>query len=778
LEKKIEDQLKKMTLEEKLRLTTGDGMWRTMSFPALEIPSITMSDGTNGIRFQKEEGAVENTGFIDGSEGFDSEEALQKTYKATCFPSGSTISCSWDRNLLKDIAHAIASECHEIGISLLLGPGVNIRRHPLTARNFEYYSEDPCLSGEMGAAMVSGLKEKGIGSCPKHFVCHNSDDFRTRVDAIVDQRALREIYLASFERVVTKSRPASVMTAYNSINGVYASENAELLNGVLKREWGFEGAVITDWGGVCHPEKAAVSGLDLHMPESMSTYRELQKAYAAGTLPMDSLDERVRRILKMVYSLSAENGSGKKSFDFKAHHSIAQTASLKSSVLLKNKDASLPLGENSGSICVLGALAEYPLYQGTGCAIINAVQVDSPLEEIRKAAGGEVGYAPGYPLTGTEADQGLIDDALAALEKADTAVVFLGCYLPEESDLYNRKNIRIEASHLALLTALQDSGKRIIAVLNSGDSVEMPWIDSVDALMYTGFGGEGCGKSLADLLFGKTSPSGKLSMTIPRQLKDNPAATSVPGDRFRQYYGESLFVGYRYYDYKEIDPLFPFGFGLSYTDFSYDRISLSAKKLNLPAEELTVNVQISNCGKKEGDEVIQLYVNQKNPSLPRPPRELKDFARITLKPGETGTVEFTLSFRDFAYYDPISECWKADQDEFVILAGSSSRDIRLSESVQVSSRMQRTYHITPETGFTEVFSHPEAETLLFDFLLKQDLIAEEDSRDEVKTKLTGTFWGMFSFFDMNSRGAISYGMVHELAREMNLAVYLATRKAD
>ncbi len=773
---KIEELLQKMTLEEKLHLTTGDGLWRTMAYPQFGIPSITMSDGTNGLRFQKEQDAGESAGFIDGSAGFDSEEALQKTHKATCFPSGSTISCSWDRGLLKETAYAIADQCRALGISLLLGPGVNIRRHPLTARNFEYYSEDPCLSGEMGAAMVTGLWKKEIGSCPKHFVCHNSDDYRTRVDCVIDERALREIYLASFERVVRKGRPVAIMTAYNKINGVFASENSHLLKDVLKEEWKFDGAVISDWGGVSHPKAMALGGLDLHMPESLSTYKELLEAYRKAELPLESLNDRVRRLLSIAFDLDSDRAGHSAKPDFASHHELARQASLKSSVLLKNEGKTLPIQDQYKTICVLGTLAKTPLYQGTGCAIINAFSVDSPLEEIEALAGNRItiSYAPGYTHSAVP-DTALIEEAVEMAKTADAVIIFLGCYLPAESDTYNRKDISVEASHLAVLEAIKHCGKKIIAILNSGDVVEMPWIGHVDALLYTGFGGEGYGKALAKLLFGETSPSGKLPVTIPNTLREHPAMTTVPGDKYHQHYGESVFVGYRYYDYKDISPLFPFGFGLSYTEFRYENLRLSKQTLDSSKGSLTVGLSVTNCGTCPGDEIVQLYVAQKNPALQRPPRELKDFARLSLNPGESKELEFSLSFRDFAYFDPFTGSWKVDSDDFEIQIGASSRDIRACQTLRVKGASHFIYRYTTESGFTEVFAHPEAERVLFEFLLKEGLISEDESRTEIRSKLIHSFWGLYAYFDMNSRGTVSFDKVQDLVDEMNRAIQEGNR---
>ncbi len=762
----IKTLVQAMSWEEKLRLTTGLGLWRTAAFPHLGIPSIIMSDGTNGIRFQIESGGESSSGFIDGSEGFDTAEALAKTHKATCFPSGSTISCSWDTDLIRQTGQAIADECHTLGISLLLGPGVNIRRHPFTGRNFEYYSEDPCLSGDLGAAVVSGLASKGIGACPKHFVCHTSDDFRTRVDARIDERALREIYLSSFERVVRKGRPKAVMTAYNKVNGEYASENHHILRDILKGEWGFEGMTISDWGGVPHPLKAHDGGLDLHMPESHASLNRLRQAYERGELSLEALDERVERILSVVFSLQGQQPR-QAAADFTRNHELAREAAIRSLVLLKNEGSVLPLKPGT-KVCVVGTLAVDPLYQGTGCAIINAAAVDSPLGELQSAAGDDfsIDYLPGYNAD-LSRNPTYLAEAVERIQEADTVIIFAGCRLPEESDTYNRTDLSIEPAHSELIEELSGRGTPVVVVLASGDAVVMPWIDHVQGLLYTGFAGEGLGWALADILLGMRSPSGKLSATFPARVEDTPVYGCFPGNRFQQDYGESVFVGYRYYDYRGTEPQFPFGFGLSYTNFEYSHMVLTPIASGTTDVVYQIRADIRNTGNSTGDEIVQLYVGQVGPEVARPVRELKGFTRVSLEPGETESVEFQLEYRDFAYYDELLGSWDAPSGTYTISLASSSRDIRLTAEIAWINPVEKYPLLTTESGFTEIFRVSGADDLVFSFLLDHGLIGADEDRSLVKASLLKTFWGIYSYIDMNTDGSVSYEDVEDLVRSLN-----------
>ncbi|MBT2290164.1 glycoside hydrolase family 3 C-terminal domain-containing protein [Paenibacillus albidus] len=761
----------RMTLHEKVMLCTGENSWRTQAFEPLDIPSILMSDGSSGVRFQKDSDVTIPQSFYESISGrFDSEEAISHTHEATCFPSASTVACSWDTDLLQKIGEALGEECRHLGINLLLGPGMNIRRHPLTARNFEYYSEDPYLTGEMASALVMGVQSKGIGTSLKHFACHNSDTRRTRVNAIVDERALREIYLAAFERVIRKAKPTTVMSAYNKINGASASEDPFLLNQILREEWGFEGAVISDWGAVKNVVEATKAGLDLQMPLSLSSSLYLENAVKNGELPEEMLDRRVTRILELVFKLT-ESVVPTMEVDFARHHQLAQYAAESSIVLLKNERQLLPLTRDKvRKIAVIGRLATEPLYQGTGCAVVNAQQVDIPLDCLRNLCEGkiEVVYAPGYDMDGVAIPE-LLREAAQLAEEADAILVFAGANLPQESDDYNRKHMNIEPGHRQLIEEVCALNHDSVLILANGESLAMPWVDRAAAVLETWFGGEGMGEALAKIVLGHVNPSGKLPATIPIKLSHTPAYLTFQGNQPDMYYNEGIYAGYRYYDKKEIAPRFPFGHGLSYTRFTYSNLKLSTNTLTLPGN-LKVFVDITNSGERYGKEIVQLYLSQPISRLPRPPKELKGFTKVGLNPGETRTVEFILEERDFSYYNPEFGEWVADSAEFIVRIGASSRKIRLSATVKVDNPRKYYSVIRTDSGFTELFENEAAKEIFYRFMVENGLIEENQVNEELDQLLLWSFWGLQSFMDMNSKGIITYEKMNEVVAKMNAAL--------
>ncbi|MFC5468152.1 glycoside hydrolase family 3 C-terminal domain-containing protein [Cohnella suwonensis] len=764
----LDKLVSRMSLHDKVMLCTGDGLWRTKSLEDLGIPSILMSDGSSGVRFQKGSDVHREASFYESISGsFDSEEALAMTHEATCFPSASTVSCSWNPELIFEIGQAIANECRRLGIHLLLGPGMNIRRHPLTARNFEYYSEDPYLTGELAAAMVNGVQANGVGTSPKHFACHNSDTKRTRVNVTVEERALREIYLAGFERVVRKAKPTTIMSAYNKINGVQTSEDPLLLNQILREEWGFDGVVVSDWGAIKDIVAATRAGLDLQMPLSLSSSAYLEEAVLNGELDEELLNLRVKHILQLVGRLT-ERFSPLPEVDYARHHRLAREAAEESIVLLKNEDGLLPL--SSGKIkklAVVGRLAAEPLYQGTGCAIVNAREVDIPLDHIRSLCQGQIEllYASGYSSHG-DADPSLLSEATAIAREADAVLVFAGAYLPEESDDYNRTDMNIEPGHERLIEAVCAANPNAVLILANGESVAMPWADRAKAVVETWFGGEGMGEALAKILFGAVNPSGKLSVTIPEKLSDTPAFLSFPGNQTELHYSEGIYVGYRYYDKKQIAPRYPFGYGLSYTQFEYGNLVLSHTELNLPGV-LKVSVDVTNAGPVYGKEIVQLYLAQPQSKLPRPPQELKGFAKVALLPGETRTVTLELKERDFALYNPEFGKWVAETSAYAIRIGASSRDIRLTADVRVVNPASYVSKVRTDSGFTELFESEAAKQTFYQFLVENGLITPDMVDDKLDEALKKAFWGIQSYMDMNSAGVITYEKMEEVVQRIN-----------
>lgn len=757
-----------MTLEEKLLLCTGDGSWHTREFPHHGIPSILMSDGTNGVRIQRQQHDVggHDLAYATLNNSFDSAEALANTYESTSFPSGSTIACSWDPRLLSEVAHAIAIECRALGINLLLGPGINIRRHPLTARNFEYYSEDPLLTGVLGTAMVTGLREHGVGATIKHFACHNSDTYRTRVDSIADERTLHEVYLAAFEYIVKQGNPAAVMSSYNKINGVHSSGNKWLLKTILRDSWGFSGIVVSDWGGVPDPFGEAGAGLDLQMPESQAMRSVLKEAVLDGRLDESQIDTRVANILSVVFALK-EIQQTAVPVDVVEAHETARRAAAESIVLLRNEKKILPLRKDL-RIALIGELAEEPLFQGTGCAIVNPRMMDQPLQCIRSRTD-EFTYAKGYSHSDSNDPRTLLKKARSVAETADVAIVFVGSDLPRESDSYNRKAMNIEHTHEAVLKSVLGTGTPTIVVIQSGDIVEMPWIESVEAVLMAGFGGEGVGEAIARVLFGEVNPGAKLPVTIPRSLKDTPAYTTFPGDGFNMVMGEGVFVGYKYYEYKGIEPLFPFGFGLSYTTFDITGLTLIDRVVEMP-QSVRFEVTIQNTGTLPGQEVVQVYVAPPKGKVARPVRELRAFEKVMLAPRASTTLSFELQYRDFAYYDTSRKDWIVEDGEYSIEVGTSSRDIALRSMVEISEGISSPIILHPGSGFTEIFDSPISGRILMEFLVSHQLIKPEDATDEFEEALKHTFWGIYSYLDMNTNGKITYQMVKELVESMNLAL--------
>ena len=662
--------IKQLTLEEKASLLSGRDFWTTKPIEWLGIPSVMMTDGPHGLRKQRAD--ADHLGLFD-------------SVPATCFPTAAALASSWDRDLIREVGEALGEECQAEDVAILLGPGANIKRSPLCGRNFEYFSEDPYLSSEMAAHHIRGVQSKGVGTSLKHYAVNNQEHRRMSVDAVVDERALREIYLASFEGAVKQAQPWTVMCSYNKVNGTYASEHPELLTSILKDEWGHEGFVVSDWGAVNDRVAGVMAGLELEMPGNGGMNdRKVVEAVRNGTLPEEVLDAAVERLLTIILRAADSRRPGA-AYDADAHHRLARRAAGESMVLLRNEDGVLPL-KKSGRIAVIGELAVKPRFQGGGSSHVKPTRLDNPLEEIRRSAGSaaEVVYAQGYELAKDADDDRLVEEALQAAAAADVAVIFAG--LPEswESEGFDRTHLRMPDNQRSLIEAVAGVQERVVVVLANGAPVEMPWLDSAKAVLEAYLGGQAMGGAVADVLFGDVNPSGKLAETFPHKLSDNPSHPFFPGEGDRAEYREGLFVGYRYYDAKEIEPLFPFGHGLSYTTFAYERIEIDRERMS-DGETAEVRVTIANTGQRAGKEIVQLYVRDRESSVIRPPKELKGFAKVELQPGERKTVTFKLDKRAFAYYEPQIKDWRVESGEFDILVGASSRDIRLQAALHVES---------------------------------------------------------------------------------------------
>lgn len=680
----VKKLVNELTLEEKASLCSGADFWHTKAIDRLNIPAAMVSDGPHGIR--KQESLADHMG-------------VAESIKAIGFPTASAMACSFDRDLLHKVGDALGEECVAEDLAVLLGPGINMKRSPICGRNFEYYSEDPVVAGELGAAFVNGVQEHGVGTSLKHFAANNQEWRRMSISAEIDERTLREIYLAAFETVVKKAQPWTIMCSYNRINGVYSCENDWLLNKVLRDEWGFEGLVMTDWGAMDERVPSLKAGLDLEMPDCHGeTDKLIVKAVQSGELEESVLDTAVERILTMVdkYLTARKDidpasmvhplpSSVERGYDVAAHHALARTTAEQSAVLLKNEDI-LPLQKDK-KIAFIGEFAKVPRIQGGGSSHINNTSVESALD----AAGDSVSYAQGFHIDKETTDETLLQEAITLAKESDVAVIFAGLPDSFESEGFDRTHLNMPANQNELIARISEVQPNVVVVLHSGSPIAMPWLDKVAGVLQMYLAGQASGGAAVNLLFGDATPCGKLAETFPLHLEDNPSYLNFPGNREKVCYQEGVFIGYRYYDKKKMDVLFPFGYGLSYTDFTYSNMKVTVNGKNAAdvdvikeTDEIVVSADITNTGNCDGAEIVQLYI--KNPVVYeiRPEKELRDFAKVFLKAGETKTVTFTLNARSFSYYETRIHDWYAESGDYEILLASSSRDIRLQDTVSIT----------------------------------------------------------------------------------------------
>lgn len=696
---KIKDLIAKMTLEEKAAMCSGADFWHTESCERLEIPASMVSDGPHGLR--KQDDKADHLG-------------VNESIKAVCFPAGCGTAASFNRDLLYHMGETLGNECQAEGVSVILGPAVNIKRSPLCGRNFEYYSEDPLVASEIAGALIRGVQSKHVGTSLKHFLANNQETRRMSVNEIIDERTLNEIYLAAFEGAVKKAKPWTVMCSYNRINGTYAAAHHKYLTETLRDKWGFDGYVMSDWGAVNDRVEDLKAGLDLEMPSSMGVNDKLiVEAVQNGTLEEKVLDTAVERILNIVYRY-AENRDTKAVFDLDHDHEAAKKVAEETIVLLKNENV-LPLTEGE-EIAFIGKYAKKPRYQG-GSSHINSHKITGALDAAEAAGNTQIVYAQGFDDKEDKTDEVLLAEAVETAKKAKAAVIFAGLPDAFESEGFDRKHMRMPNCQNELIERVAAVQPNTIVVLHNGAPVEMPWADRVKGILEAYLGGQAVGGAEYDILFGKVNPSAKLPETFPKQLEDNPSYLAGFGEGDHVEYREGIFVGYRYYDKKKMDVLFPFGYGLSYTTFAYSNLRLDKKTMK-DTEELTVSVDVTNTGDRTGKEVVQLYVADKESTVIRPVKELRDFVKIELAPGETKTVTFTLGKRAFAYYDVQIHDWQVETGEFEILIGASSRDIALRDTVTVESTVKIPFHYTTDTTMGDIMSRPEAWKLVQSVLSK------------------------------------------------------------
>ncbi len=691
----IKELVGKMTLEEKAGLCSGGDFWHTKTVERLGIPAVMVSDGPHGLR--KQDQAADHLGVND-------------SIKAVCFPTGCGVATSFNRELIGKMGQTLGNECQAENVSVILGPAVNIKRSPLCGRNFEYYSEDPYLASEIATAHINGVQSKHVGTSIKHFMANNQETRRMSVDAIIDERALHEIYLGAFEGAVRQAKPWTVMSSYNKVNGSYVGENKELLTDILRDEWGFDGFVVSDWGAVSDRIKALQAGLDLEMPAS-GGMRDAQivKAVQNGTLEENVLDTTCERILNIVYRYM-ENRDENAVFDLEADHEKAREVAHETIVLLKNEDEILPL-KKGANIAFIGKYAQKPRYQGGGSSHINSKKVTSALDAIAEAGITNVTFAKGFDDQIDAVDEVLEAEAVEAAAQAEVAVVFAGLPDAFESEGFDREHMRMPECQNHLIDEILKVQPNTVVVLHNGSPVEMPWVNEVKGIVEAYLGGEAVGGAVVDILFGDVNPSAKLAETFPYQLEDNPSYLSGFGSGDSVNYAESIFVGYRYYDKKNMPVMFPFGFGLSYTTFDYSNLKVDKKELS-DQQTLTVSVDVTNTGKVAGKEIVELYVADKESIVIRPLKELKGFDKVLLQPGETKTVTMTLDWRAFAYYEPKMKDWNVETGEFEILIAKSSEEIVLTETVVVNGTKKMPVTYTVNTTFGDLPTSPQAMEIL------------------------------------------------------------------
>lgn len=689
---KHQEIIEKMTLEEKAAFLSGKGEWETRNLMRLQIPSVFCSDGPHGIR--KQAGAGDHLG-------------LNESLPATCFPTAATIANSWDEELGKQIGEALGEEAAALDVHVLLGPGLNIKRSPLCGRNFEYFSEDPYLAGKMAASYIRGIQSKGAYACPKHFAVNSQELRRMAMNAVLDERTLREIYLTGFEIAVKEGGAKAIMSSYNQINGTYANENRHLLQDILRKEWGFDGIVITDWGGSNDHVEGVKARSNLEMPKpGLDSARQIISALESGSLTKEDLDTCVDDLLDAVLTLDKSHSSPKGSYDEEQHHKLARQAAAESAVLLKNVDHILPLRAGS-KVCLIGDFAVEPRYQGAGSSMVKPTKI----ETIEKLVSGYelqvVGISRGYKRTGGE-DAILKKEALDFVEKSDIVLYCFGLDEMSEAEGMDRTHMRIPQNQIELLQSIVQLNENVVGIMSAGAAVEMPWHTCCKAILHGYLSGQAGAGAMLDILTGKVNPSGRLAESYPLRYEDTPAIRHFPAAQRNAEYRESIFVGYRYYDTSKVRIQYPFGFGLSYTEFTYSDLKIN---------EQGIQVLITNTGDRDGAEVVQMYVGLPNAIVFRPAKELKGFRKVFLRAGESQEIQIPFDDKTFRYWNVKTNQWETEMGTYQIMVGASVSDIRLTEELEMEGTTSQ-YPYNPAklpyyyTGIVQQVSDEEFETLL------------------------------------------------------------------
>lgn len=739
----VEEVLQQLTLEEKAQLCSGRDFWRTQDVERLGIPKVMMCDGPNGLRKQ-----------IGESDALGINESIE----TVCYPTASAIAASFDTELLRELGEVLGEECQAEHVGMLLGPGINMKRSPLCGRNFEYFSEDPYLAGKLGASYIRGLQSKGVAACVKHFACNNQETRRLSGSSEVDERTFREIYLPAFEMAVKEGGVRSVMNAYNAVNGTFCAENKKLLTDILRKEWGYRGFVVTDWGAVKDRVNGLEAGVDLEMPGSTTGKTEaITEAVEEGRLSMETLDQAVRNVLAFVKE-AVDNQREAAVFDREKAHAKSGAFEKECAVLLKN-DGILPLAK-SKKTAFIGAFAECPRYQGAGSSHINVKHAVSALESLD---GWEAVYAKGYHEDQEEADEELLRQAVETAKNAEAAVIFAG--LPEayETEGCDRDTMKMPSGQNALIEAVAAAQPNTVVVLHGGSPIELPWLAHVRAVLCMYLGGDQVGRAAVELLCGAANPSGKLAETWPLKLEDNPSFLNFPGEGARVEYREGIYIGYRYYDKKKMAVSFPFGHGLSYTEFAYSGLELDRSQMT-EKDCLRVKCRVRNVGKVFGKEAVQLYVGVPHSRVNRAVRELRGFQKIALQPGEEKEVVFELDARSFAYYETKISGWFVESGDIEIAVGASSRDIRLTGHVEMISSMTIPIHYTRYSTVGELMADPEKSAMVGTLFGSQEKSEEEIQQEKESDAAMGAGAEKMRrqmMMDMPLSALVSYGRMSE-----------------
>ncbi len=745
--------LKEMTLEEKASLLSGDDFWHTKAVERLGIPRIMVSDGPHGLR--KQDDKADHLG-------------VNESIRAVCFPAACALAASFDRDLMREMGEALGDECRHEKVAVDLGPAINIKRSPLCGRNFEYFSEDPYLAGELSASLVRGIQSRNIGTSVKHFALNSQEHRRMSSDSIADERTLREIYLAAFETVVKKAQPWTVMCSYNRVNGEFASQNRRLLTGILRDEWGFGGLVMSDWGAVSDRVRGVRAGLDLEMPASGGVNdREIVRAVREGRLDEEDVDRCCLRVLETVKRFD-DHLREEAPWDMEAHHALSGRIAAECMVLLKNEGGVLPLKKGE-RIALIGEMAAKPRYQGGGSSHINSFRVTSLLDAM--GGDGSVTYARGYGAGDTEA---LLTEAADAARAADKAVVVAGLPDSFESEGYDRTHLAIPGEQVRLIERVAEANPNTVVLLYNGSPVEMPWLGKVRGVLEGYLGGQDLGDAACRVLYGEKCPSGRLPESFPLKLEDTPCFLSYGGEGDRAVYNEGVFVGYRYYVTKKMPVLFPFGFGLSYTSFEVSDLRLSSDRFRA-ADTLRVSVDVRNTGECDGRETVQLYIAPPKGRVFRPVRELKGFEKVSLKPGEKKTVSFTLDKRAFAYWDTGIGDWYAENGEYLVQICANAEEVLLSAPVTVEGTKPVPVTFTEDSIMMDIAAYPAAAAAAAEAMRRPEWDSDEESSVSSEAVTEDMNNAMMRYMPLRGQISFSGGAVtHEdlagLIRRMNEAV--------